>query len=134
LIGAAAAVLIVLIIYVAIVLSGSRQFPSLVLEVFKVFRLQTSPPPGPEEPRYSLDFDDQPLTWAVERLRKMAPEVNIVLRHDVASGAVPTKRLSLHLRDARIEELLDALCANAATTMQLRWRRDGKNVVIEPQS
>jgi hypothetical protein len=130
-IAAVTIVLIVLIIFIFPYISGSKTFPPIKIVFFHWFGIESGAPPGPEEPRYAFDFDGQPLAWAVEYLNKMVPEVNIILSHDVASGTVPTKRFSLHLKDANLEEILNAFCVNAATTTPLRWRRDGKNIFIE---
>jgi len=126
-------VILVLIIFGFIYLSGSRQFPSLIIEVFKVFKFQSGEVVAPSEERYSLDFDNQPLSWAVDRLNKMAANVNIALYPDLKSGAVKTKRFSVHLNGAKLEEMLDVFCANAVADSLLTWRRDGKNIFIEPK-
>jgi hypothetical protein len=94
--------------------------------------------PGPsiyKERRISADFDNKPLVWAVEHLKSLAPEVNIVLRHDLTDGSIETKNFSVHLREAPLEDVLDAFCANAATKTKLKWRRvEGRNILIEPDS
>lgn len=134
LIAVAGVVVLVLIIFGFICLSGSRQFPSVMIEVFKLFRLQSGEVVGPSEERYSLDFDNQPLSWAVARLNKMASNVNIVLHPDLKSGAIKTKRFNVHLNGATLEEMLDVFCANAAKETNLVWLRDGKSVFIEPKN
>ncbi len=85
-----------------------------------------------KERRVTLDFDDKPLVWAVEHLKKQISEVNIVLRHGLADGSIKTKNFSVHLQNATLEDVLEAYCANAATETKLKWLREGRNILIEP--
>lgn len=130
LIGTVGVVVLVFIIYFFVYKSGSQFFPSLKIDVLKLFKFESGEVVGPFEKKFSLEFDDQSLAWAVDRLDRMASDVNIVLHDDIVSGKVRTKPFSIHLNGANLKELLDAYCVNAAVSTALIWRQEDKNVFI----
>ena len=85
------------------------------------------------EKKYSFDFDNQPLSWAVKQINRRASEANILLHKDLISGTVETKRFSLHLDGSTLKEILDAFCINAEVDVKLFWHQQGKNIFIEPR-
>lgn len=101
------------------------------IEVLRLFKFQSGEVVGPFEEKYSLEFNDQPLTWAVDRLDKMASDANIVLDPDIVTGKVKTQPFGVHLNGASLKEILDAYCAKAAVSTILVWRQEDKNVFIE---
>lgn len=124
-------ILLVFIIYFFVYKSGSNSFPSLKIDAFKLFKFESGEDVGPSEEKYSLEFDNQPLLWAVEYIDKKASDVNIILHPDINSGKIKTQSFSIHLNGASLKEILDAYCAKAADSATLIWRQEGKNVFIE---
>ena len=124
-------ILLVFIIYFFVYKSGSNSFPSLKIDAFKLFKFESGEVVGPPEEKYSVEFDNQPLLWAIEYIDKRASDVNIVLHSDINSGKIKTQPFSLYLKGASLKEILDAYCAKAAVAATLIWRQEGKNVFIE---
>ena len=106
-------------------------YRSIKIEVLKLLKFESGEVVGPFETKFGLEFDDQSLTWAVDRLDRMASDVNIILQDDIVSGKVRTKPFSIHLNGANLKEILDAYCVNAAVSTTLAWRQENKNVFIE---
>jgi len=124
-------VFLVFIIYFFVYKSGSQFFPSLKIEAFKLFKFESGEVVGPAEEKYSLDFDNQPLAWAVDVLDNKASNSNIILHPDIASGKIKTQSFSIHLKGASLKDFLDAYCAKAAVSNTLTWRQKEKNFIIE---
>ena len=129
--GIIGVVFVVFIIYFFVYKSGSQHFPYIKFDFLKIFRFESGEVVGPFEEKYSLEFDNQPLTWAAARLDKMASGANIVLDPDIVAGKVKTQPFGVHLNGASLKEILDAYCAKAAVSIILVWRKEGKNVFIE---
>lgn len=121
---------IVFIIYFFVYKSGSQHFPPLKIDL-KSGKFESGKVVGQLEEKYSLEFDNQPLTWAVDFIDKKASASNIVLHPDIASGKIKTQSFSIHLNGASLKEILDAYCAKAVVSATLTWRQEEKNFIIE---
>jgi len=133
LIGSIAVFLIVLTVFGFIYLSGSGNFPSLKIEVFKIFNLETDNKSVSENKKYNFSFDNQSLSWAINYLNKKAKDVNIILDSKIESGVIVTKRFSVHIDGADLDEVLDIFCSSAKKDVNILWQRDGKRIIIKSE-
>lgn len=86
----------------------------------------------PEEKRYSFDFDNQSLIWAVNYLDKMATDIDIQMDQRILSGEVKTKHFSVHLNDAKLEDIIEVFCSKATVDIPFVWVMKGKSIFIRP--
>ena len=87
---------------------------------------------GPGEKRYSFDFDNQSLIWAVNYLDKIATDVDIQVDQRILSGEVKTKHFSVHLNDAKLEDIIEVFCSKATVDIPFVWVTKGKSIFIRP--
>ncbi|WP_287584057.1 SPFH domain-containing protein [Candidatus Borrarchaeum sp.] len=86
----------------------------------------------PEEKRYSFDFDNQSLIWAVNYLDQIATDFDIQLDQKILSGEVKTRLFSVHLNDAKLEDIMDIFCSKAIVDIPFVWGINGKTIFIRP--
>jgi len=85
---------------------------------------------GPLNKRYSFDFDNQSLVWAINYLDKKATDIDIQVDDKIISGEVTTKTFSVHINNATLEEIIQIFCVKASSVKPLFWRKKGKQVFI----